>query len=95
MRNKHTGQKAVEWFLASEFPGWRIAAERDKGGNGVLFRLFDQKGAPRHILGVTDELLVNYATAEDLRGFLSRLGVREKLGERGSEAVWLLPTGWQ
>ena len=95
MRDRRTGQMAVESFLVAAFPGWRVAAEPD-GDVGVLFRVSDERsGGPGHVLGITDELLKAYATAEDLGRFLSSMSVRQTLDEHGAEVAWLSTTGWQ
>ena len=94
MKDRLVAKSAAESFLLSEFRGWRIAIEPDES-KGVVFRLLDAAGKPRHVLGMRWDLLVSYATPEDLRRFLARLGVRETLGGQGQKAIWLTPTGWE
>ena len=84
---------AIGWF-EDHWNGWTIEKAGDPDGKGERFKLFDPNGQPRHILGLTNELLRECESAETLWLHLVRYDFRKRFVLTPGGIVWLGTTGF-
>lgn len=76
------------------FPRWRIKDAGDPDGQGERFKLFDDQDRPRHILGLTAELLTESESPQSLSDFLNEHQIKRHLADAGTKIVWLGTDGY-
>ena len=86
---------AIEW-LENKYDGWTIESAGNPGGGrlGECFKLYGQKGEPRHILGLTRDLFLESDSREELWQHLQTHKVKERLAFAGMHIVWLGTRGY-
>ncbi len=89
---RNDATKTTIAYLGILFPNWRVEAAGEPAespGKGECFKLFDARGQPRHILGLTAELLDESASPNALFAFLHENQVKRHLADAGTKIVWL------
>ena len=95
--NRSDAIEATIAYLRILFPSGRVEATGEPAespGKGECFKLFDARGQPNHILGLTAELLDESASLKELLAFLGENEVKRHLADAGTNIVWLGTQGY-
>ncbi len=92
--NESDGRTAAIAWLENEYDGWEIEHAGKLIGKGECFKLYDPQGQPRHVLGLTRELLLESESREALWQYLDTQEVRKRLAIAGRPIVWLGTSGY-
>ena len=89
---RNDATKTTIAYLGVLFPNCRVQAAGEPAespGKGECFKLLGARGQPRHILGLTAELLDESASPNALLAFLHENQVKRHLADAGTKIVWL------